>query len=130
MKELLLNPAACRFAGRLWLQGPADRFMGIGRLELLEKIGALGSISKAAQAMGMSYKKAWDLVSSMNAQVTTPLVSTQTGGPRGGGAALTPAGRQVLAAFGAAQARFQAFLEQETALLLAGANSHGEVAND
>jgi len=118
MKELLLNPVACHFAGRLWLQGPDDRFMGIGRLELLEKIGALGSISKAAQAMGMSYKKAWDLVNSMNAQVTTPLVSTQTGGSHGGGAVLTPAGQQVLEAFGAVQVRFQEFMRQETERLL------------
>ncbi|MBW3128084.1 MULTISPECIES: winged helix-turn-helix domain-containing protein [Hymenobacter] len=118
MKELLLTPESFHLDGRLWLQGPTDRFMGIGRLELLGHIAETGSISKAAQAMGMSYKKAWDLVSSMNAQVNTPLVSTQTGGSHGGGTVLTPAGRQVLEVFGAAQVRFQEFIRQETERLL------------
>ena len=119
MKELLLTPEGFRLDGRLWLQGPADRFMGIGRLELLGHIAQTGSISKAAQVMGMSYKKAWDLVSSMNAQVKEPLVSTQTGGSHGGGTVLTPAGQRVMVAFQAMQTRFQEFVRQETERLLA-----------
>ncbi|WP_246558968.1 winged helix-turn-helix domain-containing protein [Hymenobacter piscis] len=117
MKELLLADVPFRFDGRLWLEGPTDRFMGVGRLQLLEHIAVLGSISQAAKAMQMSYKRAWDLVASMNAQVRTPLVQTQTGGKRGGGASLTPAGQQVVAEFQALQARFQAFLAAETARL-------------
>ena len=117
MKELLLAGVPFRFDGRLWLQGPDDRFMGIGRLQLLEHIAVLGSISQAARAMNMSYKRAWDLVSSMNAQVRTPLVQTQTGGRRGGGGGLTPAGEQVVAEFRAMHDRFAAFLAAETARL-------------
>lgn len=117
MKDLLPPGIPFHFEGRLWLQGPQDRFMGIGRLELLGHIAALGSISKAAQAMGMSYKRAWDLVSSMNAQARTPLVSTQTGGSHGGGAILTPAGQQALTEFQAVQDRFAQFLADETARL-------------
>ncbi|TGE19005.1 LysR family transcriptional regulator [Hymenobacter elongatus] len=107
-----------RLNGRLWLEGPTDRFMGIGRLELLEKIHRLGSISKAAQEMEMSYKRAWDLVSSMNQQARQPLVSTQTGGKRGGGAVVTAEGQQMMQEFEALQARFRAFLDAETARLL------------
>lgn len=114
MKDLLLRPAAYRLAGRVWVQGPDDRFMGIGRLELLGQIRATGSISRAAAAMGMSYKRAWDLVHSMNTQARQPLVATQTGGKSGGGTALTPAGEQALAAFEAVQARFEEFLAAET----------------
>ena len=114
MKDLLLAPAAYRLEGRVWVQGPDDRFLGIGRLELLGQIRATGSISRAAAAMGMSYKRAWDLVHSMNAQARQPLVATQTGGKSGGGAALTAAGERALAAFEAVQARFQAFLAEET----------------
>lgn len=117
MKDLLPPGMPFRFDGRLWLQGPEDRFMGIGRLELLGHIAAQGSISKAAQAMGMSYKRAWDLVSSMNAQARTPLVTTQTGGPQGGGTVLTPAGQQALLEFQAVQDRFAQFLADETARL-------------
>ena len=114
MKDLLRPDLHFRLHGRLWIEGPADRFMGIGRLELLEKIHALGSISKAAKAMGMSYKRAWDLVSSLNQQAREPLVGTQAGGRRGGGAVVTAAGQQLITEFQAMQARFAAFLATET----------------
>ena len=114
MKPLLQPTKTYRLNGRLWLETDEGRFLGIGRLELLERIAELGSISKAAQAMGMSYKRAWDLVSSMNAQAAAPLVSTQTGGTKGGGAAVTDAGRAAIAAFRELQARFQAFMALET----------------
>ena len=114
MKSLLLPTKTYRFGGRLWLETEDGRFLGIGRLELLEQIAALGSISKAAQAMGMSYKRAWDLVSSLNAQAATPLVATQTGGSKGGGAAVTAAGQEAIVAFKALQARFQEFMAAET----------------
>ena len=120
MKDLLpANSAATyRLAGRVWLEGPTERFLGIGRLELLRHIQATGSISKAAALMGMSYKRAWDLVHSMNAQARQPLVATQAGGHRGGGARLTETGETALATFEGVQARFAVFLEQETRRLL------------
>ena len=118
MKELLHPELAFRLNGRLWLEGPTERFMGIGRLELLEKIHRLGSISRAAQEMQMSYKRAWELVNSMNQQARQPLVSTQTGGKRGGGAVVTEAGQQLMREFEALQARFQAFLAAETQRLV------------
>ena len=89
----------------------------IVRVGELERIQATGSISGAAKAMQMSYKKAWDLVSSMNAQARQPLVGTQAGGAHGGGAFLTPAGEQAVAGFRAMQARFAEFLAAETARL-------------
>ncbi|UOQ97392.1 LysR family transcriptional regulator [Hymenobacter sp. 5317J-9] len=114
MKTLLLPTKTYRLNGRLWFETEDGRFLGIGRLELLEHIAALGSISKAAQAMGMSYKRAWDLVSSMNAQASTPLVATQTGGTKGGGAIVTEAGQAAIAEFRALQERFQEFMAAET----------------
>ena len=114
MKALLLPTKTYCLNGRLWLETDEGRFLGIGRLELLEQIAALGSISKAAQAMSMSYKRAWDLVSSMNAQAAAPLVATQTGGAKGGGAAVTEAGHAAITAFQELQTRFQAFMAAET----------------
>ena len=118
MKTLLLPTKTYRLNGRLWLETEEGRFLGIGRLELLEHIATLGSISKAAQAMGMSYKRAWDLVSSINSQAATPLVTTQTGGSRGGGAVVTAAGHEAISAVRELQVRFQAFMAAETQLLL------------
>ena len=73
--------------------------MGPGKAELLEHIDATGSISAAARAMGMSYRRAWQLVEAMNRDFSEPLVTTATGGTRGGGAQVTTLGRDALARF-------------------------------
>ena len=49
--------------------------------------------------MGMSYKRAWQLVETMNATFATPVVTSVRGGARGGGATLTATGAEVLAAY-------------------------------
>jgi molybdate transport system regulatory protein len=70
--------------------------LGPGKADLLRAIAEGGSISEAARSLGMSYKRAWDLIETMNAQFAEPLVATRTGGTRGGGAALTKSGEVVL----------------------------------
>lgn len=79
---------------RILLGGASS--LGPGKVALLEEIGRHGSISAAARAMEMSYRRAWLLVESMNNSFTQPLVATATGGKRGGGAELTDFGREVL----------------------------------
>lgn len=78
--------------------GP-DEMMGPGKAELLERIHSTGSISAAGREMGMSYKRAWQLVDTMNAMFRQPLVNSSRGGARGGGATLTDAGLAVLAEY-------------------------------
>lgn len=73
--------------------------MGPGKADLLEAIDSTGSISGAAREMGMSYRRAWLLVDTMNSCFSEPLVTTAKGGTEGGGAALTPTGKKVLSAF-------------------------------
>ena len=73
--------------------------IGPGKAELLERIEQTGSISAAAREMDMSYRRAWQLVDSLNAAFVRPLVSTAIGGKRGGGAQVTDLGRDVLARF-------------------------------
>jgi molybdate transport system regulatory protein len=70
--------------------------LGPGKARLLEGIRDLGSIAAAGRRMGMSYKRAWLLVEQMNLAFAKPLVATAKGGERGGGAALTAAGAEVL----------------------------------
>ena len=70
--------------------------IGPGKADLLEAIGRTGSISAAGREMGMSYRRAWLLVDALNAAFAEPLVETATGGSRGGGARITPFGRQVM----------------------------------
>lgn len=70
--------------------------MGPGKADLLEAIEREGSITRAARSMGMSYRRAWLLVETMNKSFRAPLVSTARGGRRGGGAHLTPLGSEAL----------------------------------
>lgn len=72
---------------------------GPGKAALLESVRDTGSISAAARAMGMGYKRAWSLLDSLDRAYDTPLVERSTGGTRGGGAVLTPFGAEVLAAY-------------------------------
>ena len=78
--------------------------LGPGKAELLERIRATGSISAAGRSLGMSYKRAWELVDSLNRTFREPVVSTRHGGERGGGAGLTDFGERLLAAYRAIEA--------------------------
>ncbi len=70
---------------------------GPGKADLLEAIEKTGSISQAAKSMNMSYRRAWQLVDTMNQCFETVLVETQTGGTHGGGAAVTALGERFTA---------------------------------
>lgn len=78
--------------------------MGPGKAELLERIDRCGSIAAAGREMGMSYKRAWELVGTLNAMFRDPIVDSTRGGPGGGGAVLTETGRRVLALYRAFEA--------------------------
>jgi molybdate transport system regulatory protein len=73
--------------------------IGPGKIQLLEKIHACGSISAAGRAMDMSYKRAWDLVDEINRICRHAAVARQTGGRNGGGAILTPFGLSLVARY-------------------------------
>jgi molybdate transport system regulatory protein len=73
-----------------------DRAIGPGKIKLLELIDNLGSIAAAGRQMGMSYRRAWLLVDSLNRCFREPVVASQTGGPHGGGASLTAFGHAVV----------------------------------
>src|SRR5689334_22321243 len=67
-----------------------------GKAELLENVRDTGSIRKAAAAMKMSYRRAWLLLAEMEEMFGAPVVSTATGGAKGGGAALTKLGETLI----------------------------------
>jgi molybdate transport system regulatory protein len=70
--------------------------IGPGKIALLEAINSTGSISAAARSIGMSYRRAWLLVDEINQTLREPAVKAETGGARGGGAVVTPAGKMMV----------------------------------
>ena len=114
IKNALNKNLSYRVAGSLWIECDGERFFGPGRVELLQKIEATGSINKAAKEMGMSYKKAWEMINALNAQAGSPLIITQTGGEKGGGSVITKEAKQLIKYHQMLRQRFLAFLEKET----------------
>jgi len=78
--------------------------MGPGKADLLENIARCGSIAAAGREMGMSYKRAWELIGTLNAMFRAPLVESTRGGAGGGGAVLTDFGHEVVAQYRAFEA--------------------------
>jgi len=109
---------AAKIALKLRLWRDDEVAMGPGKADLLEAIGQTGSISAAARAMDMSYRRAWLLVDVMNRSFREPLVQSAVGGTRGGGAQLTEAGVRVLKQFRAMEAAAISAAERKLAPLL------------
>ncbi len=81
---------------KIWINKNQQSFLGSGRILLLRSIKKNGSIRAAAKELNMSYKKAWDLINSMNKQTGHLLVEKKAGGKSGGGATLTVKGEKIL----------------------------------
>jgi molybdate transport system regulatory protein len=90
---------------RLRIISGDDIALGPGKVDLLEAIGATGSISAAAKALGMSYRRAWLLVDTMNRCFAQPVVAAVAGGARGGGARLTALGAEAVRRYRSVEAR-------------------------
>ncbi|KAA2212496.1 winged helix-turn-helix domain-containing protein [Teichococcus oryzae] len=86
--------------------------IGPGKVRLLEEIGRVGSISAAGRSLGMSYRRAWELVEAVNRGLGRPVVEAVAGGAGGGGARLTEVGHAVIATYRG--------IEAEANLLAAG----------
>ena len=87
--------------------------LGEGRIALLREIDEHGSISKAAKAMDMSYKKAWRLVDEMNRNAQKPLVQQKIGGKGGGGTVLSQEGVNAIRIYTELQEKERAFLREQ-----------------
>ncbi len=102
---------------RLWFYTGDDKFLGKGRVELLERIDRTGSISAAAKEMKMSYRQAWQMVEEMNERSSHHLVEKQLGGKNGGGTFVTETGHRAIAVFHEMEEKVRKFIEQESSKL-------------
>src|SRR5438034_4459950 len=85
-----------RIEFRLRISKGDDIAVGPGKIDLLDAIGATGSITAAARSLGMSYRRAWLLVDTMNRCFRSAVVEAEAGGKRGGGTQLTALGAEVV----------------------------------
>jgi len=79
-------------------------WLGPGKADILEGVRESGTIAAAGRRLGMSYRRAWQLVEELNGYFDAPLVETSKGGTARGGARLTPLGEEVLARYRRAEA--------------------------
>ncbi|MBC2806151.1 winged helix-turn-helix domain-containing protein [Rhizobium ruizarguesonis] len=118
----MTDSAAKTLVPVLRISFPDEDRLGHGKMELLEHIRQTGSISAAGRAMDMSYRRAWLLVSEMNRMFNEQVVESQRGGQKGGGAALTPFGEQLLARFRRMERTMRTSLAEDLAWLEAKRN--------
>lgn len=78
---------------RVWVERAGEAVLGEGKSELLAAIDRDRSITKAAKAMGISYRRAWTMIQEVNTAAGEAFVEAAVGGTKGGGARLTPRGR-------------------------------------
>lgn len=98
--------------GEIWLRRGQAWLGGRARIALLSAIGQSGSITRAAKAVGISYKTAWESVDAMNHLAGEDLIVRASGGRGGGGTALTERGERLIAAFAQLEAEHEAFLRR------------------
>jgi molybdate transport system regulatory protein len=104
--------------GRIWIEAADEKILGHGRVELLERVKASGSVRQAAMQMEMSYKRAWDLIKHMNEKFGAPLVTMHRGGKGGGYAELTQKGLDTIETYNNLRAKFDEFLNANSINLL------------
>jgi molybdate transport system regulatory protein len=100
-----------RLSGAVWIRGRRGSTLGDDRIELLERIDRLGSITKAAKAVGISYKTAWDVIDEVNNLSPKPLVVRTSGGRGGGGSILTDEGKEIARMYRVVENEHRTFLK-------------------
>ena len=105
-----------RIEATLALRRSGRGAVGRDRIRLLEELSRLGSIAAAAEAVGLSYKGAWEALNAVNNLLPRPVFAAQSGGRHGGGASLTAEGEALIRAFRLLEDR----LDRVTDLLAAG----------
>ncbi len=80
---------------KVWLDNDGKAF-GDGPYELLRRVEKMMSLHRAANQMGMSYSKAWQLIRTLEERLGFPLLERKVGGQSGGGSLVTPQARNLM----------------------------------
>lgn len=98
---------------KFWVEADTEKFYGPGPNELLKRIRSEGSLSRAAEQMHMSYKKAWDIIHRLNEYSEEPFVIMKKGGQHGGGAEVTPHAIKVIEHYEQLEHKVNEYLDQQ-----------------
>jgi molybdate transport system regulatory protein len=112
-----MKPKKVRTGLRLRIYVAPDVLLGPGRADLLDGIRETGSIAAAGRRMGMSYKRAWNLIETMNTEFGADVVHGAKGGAHGGGSALTGLGETIVAHYRSMQRATEAAIAPDLAAL-------------
>jgi len=102
-----------KIKSRIWIEADNHVLLGEGRVQLLKAINDTGSLSKAAKSLNISYKKAWDLLDSVNKSAKKPVTINSIGGKGGGGAELTDYGKALIKTFDEINQNCWMFLDEQ-----------------
>ena len=102
-----------KIKSRIWIEFEDKVLLGEGRVHLLKAIEETGSLSKAAESLKISYKKAWDLIDSVNKSAKKPVTITSTGGKGGGGTELSEYGKSLILTFDDINKNCWKFLDEQ-----------------
>ena len=88
-----------KIKSRIWIEINDNVFLGEGRVKLLKSLNRTQSLTKSAKELNISYKKAWNLIDSVNKNAPFSVVNKSTGGSGGGGSTVTEYGKKLIDAF-------------------------------
>ena len=98
---------------KVWVEKDGEVIVSNGKVGLLNLIGELGSIQKAARKYGMSYRHAWGIIQKIERRAGLKFVETQVGGKDGGRARLTLQGKEFLDQYSAFQEGLPEMIEKK-----------------
>jgi molybdate transport system regulatory protein len=102
--------------------------IGPGKIALLEAIKAHGSLSEAARSMGISYRRAWLLLDSLNQSFNLPATINNRGGRGGGGAEVTTFGNLLIERYREVERKLNVVAEESLREVRAQVNTRGNVS--
>jgi len=93
MIDSLFKEFFVEIKSKFWIENKGEVVIGGGKTALLLAVDRLGSIQRAAEEFGMSYRHAWGAIKKIEKRAGFKIVETKMGGKEGGGAQLTPRGK-------------------------------------
>jgi molybdate transport system regulatory protein len=96
---------------KFWIENKGEVVVGGGKTSLLLAVDRLGSIQRAADEFGMSYRHAWGAIKKIEQRAGFKILDTKLG-RKDGGAQLTPKGREFIGEVDSLLRDLQAIVEE------------------